>query len=128
MVSLMQGKTEEIIWQKMEKETDCRVEWGSELVTYTQDDQGVVATIKNNKTGQEYTIAGKYIVGADGSHSKVRKSTPEWTYEGVAVNIRFLIADITMDGECLEEFSRKMNAFSTGSSKFTLIYRWRGII
>ncbi|KAI8887236.1 hypothetical protein K501DRAFT_242649 [Backusella circina FSU 941] len=121
MVGLMQGKTEHIIHKRMEKETDCRVQWESELVTYTQDDQGVTAIVKNNKTGEEYTITAKYIVGADGSHSRVRKENPKWTYEGVAIKTRFLIADVSLDGDNIEEFSRKMNAFSSGNKVLGLV-------
>ncbi|KAI8884706.1 hypothetical protein K501DRAFT_332508 [Backusella circina FSU 941] len=113
LVILMQGKTEEIICKHMEAETECRVQWETKLESYTQDDDGVTAII-SNKDGNQ-VIKANYIVGCDGSHSIVRKSTEGWTYEGVAIRTKFLLADLSLHGEGIEEFSHRMNAFNNGS-------------
>jgi len=46
---------------------------GHEVVAFTQDAAGVATTVKNVDTGAEQTIRSKYLVGADGAHSRVRE-------------------------------------------------------
>jgi 2-polyprenyl-6-methoxyphenol hydroxylase-like FAD-dependent oxidoreductase/sugar lactone lactonase YvrE len=46
---------------------------GHELVSLTQDANGVSALIKNKTTGLESIITANYLVGADGSNSVVRR-------------------------------------------------------
>ena len=45
---------------------------GSEVVGLAQDADGVTATIRDVDSGDERRIRAKYLVGADGAHSKVR--------------------------------------------------------
>jgi 2-polyprenyl-6-methoxyphenol hydroxylase-like FAD-dependent oxidoreductase len=45
---------------------------GHEVVGLEQDDDGVTATIRDVASGDERPIRAKYLVGADGAHSKVR--------------------------------------------------------
>lgn len=46
---------------------------GLELVGITQDGEGVTATVKDSATGQERTLRARYLVGAEGAHSKARE-------------------------------------------------------
>lgn len=115
----MQGKTEDVINKRLEQETNCRIHWATELVSYTQDDElGVITSIvRDINTKEEKTIESKYIVGADGSHSRVRKCNSEWTYDGTALPTKFVLADLTVHGDHIEELVEKMNAFTKGTSK-----------
>lgn len=61
------------------------------------------------------TVRSKWIIGADGSHSKVRKGNPEWTYNGVAISTRLLLGDLNIHGENIENMMDRMNAFITES-------------
>jgi 2-polyprenyl-6-methoxyphenol hydroxylase-like FAD-dependent oxidoreductase len=45
---------------------------GNEVVGIEQDADGVTATIRDCDSGDERRIRAKYVVGADGAHSKVR--------------------------------------------------------
>ena len=54
-------------------EVGATVRAGCELVGFEQDAGGVTATVKDSETGQESRIRAKYLVGADGAHSKVRE-------------------------------------------------------
>jgi 2-polyprenyl-6-methoxyphenol hydroxylase-like FAD-dependent oxidoreductase len=45
---------------------------GHEVVAVAQDADGVTATIRDCDTGDERRLRAKYLVGADGAHSKVR--------------------------------------------------------
>ncbi|MFI9592559.1 FAD-dependent oxidoreductase [Nonomuraea sp. NPDC052265] len=47
------------------------VRFNTELLTFTQDDDGVTALVKDRLTGQEYGIRSKYLIGADGGNSTV---------------------------------------------------------
>ena len=46
---------------------------GHEVTAVTQDDSGVAIAVKDVTSGQQRTLRGKYLVGADGAHSKVRQ-------------------------------------------------------
>jgi 2-polyprenyl-6-methoxyphenol hydroxylase-like FAD-dependent oxidoreductase len=48
------------------------VRYNTELASFTQDDQGVTATIKDGATGAESTIRTEYLAACDGAHSHVR--------------------------------------------------------
>jgi 2-polyprenyl-6-methoxyphenol hydroxylase-like FAD-dependent oxidoreductase len=45
---------------------------GTEVVGVEQDADGVTATVSDVATGDERRIRAKYLIGADGAHSKVR--------------------------------------------------------
>ena len=47
------------------------IEWRSELVSFTQDDEGVTAILRH-ADGQEETVRAAWLVGCDGAHSVVR--------------------------------------------------------
>lgn len=115
---LMQGKTEEIFVERLTEDTDCKVHWETELVSYTQDDHGVRSVIRDINTKQEQVVESVYIVGADGSHSRVRKENPQWTYDGVAIQTKFVLADLTLhgaDGQDIKHLMDRMNVFMTGT-------------
>lgn len=44
-----------------------------ELVSYEQNEQGVIATIRNRETEEESIIHCDYVIAADGAKSKIRK-------------------------------------------------------
>ena len=54
-------------------EAGARVLDGHEVTAVSQDDSGVTMTVKDVQNGRERTLRGKYLVGADGAHSKVRE-------------------------------------------------------
>jgi len=51
----------------------ARVLAGTAVVGLVQDARGVVATVRDVATGRERRLRAKYLVGADGAHSKVRE-------------------------------------------------------
>ena len=46
---------------------------GHEVVGFTQDADGVTTTIKDVESGHERQVRSKYLVGADGAHSRIRE-------------------------------------------------------
>lgn len=114
----MQGITERIFADRIKEDTDCRVNWNTELVSYTQNENSVTSIVRNIHTKEEQQIESTFIVGADGSHSRVRKSNPDWTYEGVSVQTKCFLADLTLNGDNVKNMTDKSSAFIKGSSKY----------
>jgi 2-polyprenyl-6-methoxyphenol hydroxylase-like FAD-dependent oxidoreductase len=48
-------------------------EFGTELVSVTQDEDGVTSVVRSRDDGAERTIRSRYLVAADGAHSSVRE-------------------------------------------------------
>lgn len=115
----MQGTTEKIFNDRLNEDTDCRVDWETELSFYTQEDGYVSCTVQDIHTREVKVIHAKYIVGADGTHSKVRKGSSDWTYEGTSVMTKFYLADLTIKGEQADCLKTRMNTFMKGSCKVT---------
>jgi 2-polyprenyl-6-methoxyphenol hydroxylase-like FAD-dependent oxidoreductase len=46
---------------------------GHEVVAFTEDADGITVKARETDTGQVRELRGKYLVGADGAHSKVRE-------------------------------------------------------
>jgi 2-polyprenyl-6-methoxyphenol hydroxylase-like FAD-dependent oxidoreductase len=54
-------------------EAGAKILEGHEVVGASQDANGVTMTVKDVDSGRERTLRGKYLLGADGAHSKVRE-------------------------------------------------------
>jgi 2-polyprenyl-6-methoxyphenol hydroxylase-like FAD-dependent oxidoreductase len=74
-----------------------KVERPVELLTFTQDSEGANARLSHGD-GREETVRARYIVGADGAHSVVRK-TVGLSFEGEAYPQDFVLADVELDWE-----------------------------
>jgi 2-polyprenyl-6-methoxyphenol hydroxylase-like FAD-dependent oxidoreductase len=55
------------------EQAGARVVEGAEVIGLAQDAKGVTTTIKDVETGEERQLRSRYLVGADGAHSKVRE-------------------------------------------------------
>lgn len=49
------------------------VRYSTELISFTQDEQGVIATLEDRTTGRTYIMNADYLVAADGAHSHIRE-------------------------------------------------------
>ncbi|KIK53914.1 hypothetical protein GYMLUDRAFT_249957 [Collybiopsis luxurians FD-317 M1] len=73
---LMQELQEHILRERLEKDYGCQVELSTELRSFEEHDDHVVAHIvKKNSVGEETeeTVSVNWLVGADGGRSVVRK-------------------------------------------------------
>lgn len=68
---ITQPGLEPILKRRAEK-AGARVLKGHEIVAVAQDANGVTVTARDVESGTERVFRGKYLVGADGAHSKVR--------------------------------------------------------
>lgn len=76
----------------------ARIRFDTELLGFTQDDDGVTATLLDRLTGATSTVRAKYLIGADGANSTVAKilELPLKGPSNVAANTGFYFdADLT---------------------------------
>ncbi|KAI9261425.1 FAD binding domain-containing protein [Phascolomyces articulosus] len=75
-----------------------RIAWHTKLVDYSQDDSQIEAVVVHTETGVETKVQAKYIIGADGSHSTVRKKNGDWKFVGYSMATRFGMGDVALGG------------------------------
>ncbi|MFE0252740.1 FAD-dependent monooxygenase [Streptomyces sp. NPDC059010] len=92
--ALPQYETERIIEEHLAR-FGTGIERGTELVGFTQDEEGVVGRLVTaSGTGQE--LRSRYLVGCDGAHSTVRKALG-LSFEGGAFPEEYMLADVEVD-------------------------------
>lgn len=52
------------------KQRGCDVRYGTRLISFTQDDAGVTASLEEIATGKPYDVYADYLVGSDGAHTR----------------------------------------------------------
>ncbi|MGW8949798.1 FAD-dependent monooxygenase [Streptomyces sp. NPDC055709] len=92
--ALPQYETERIIEEHLAR-FGTRIERGTELVSFVQDDDGVVSRVTTS-SGAEQEIRSRFLIGCDGAHSVVRK-TLGLTFEGDAFPDEYMLADVEVD-------------------------------
>ncbi|HEY9328347.1 MAG TPA: FAD-dependent monooxygenase [Streptomyces sp.] len=92
--ALPQYETERIL-EEYVAGLDTRVERGTELVSFTQDADGVTARLSTGPGGDE-EVRCRFLVGCDGAHSTVRKGLG-LAFEGGAFAEEYMLADVVAD-------------------------------
>ncbi|MCM2423319.1 FAD-dependent monooxygenase [Streptomyces sp. RKAG293] len=67
-----QDRYEKVLVDKA-REFGSDIRFGTRLVEFTQDDEGVTAVAEELATGKRFTIRAGYLVGGDGANSAVRQ-------------------------------------------------------
>jgi 2-polyprenyl-6-methoxyphenol hydroxylase-like FAD-dependent oxidoreductase len=62
----------EPLLQTRAQELGAELRFSTEMVSFEQDRDGISAVIRHRDTGETKSVRAKYMVAADGSHSKVR--------------------------------------------------------
>ncbi len=70
-VFLTQNLLEPLLKARAE-EWGAELRFGTDLVSFEQDASGVTAIIRDRDSGQSATVRARYLIGADGTHSRVR--------------------------------------------------------
>jgi 2-polyprenyl-6-methoxyphenol hydroxylase-like FAD-dependent oxidoreductase len=73
-----------------------RVERGRELVGFADVGDGVISTVIRGDTGETEEMGARWLVGCDGSRSRVRKALGV-PFEGDTYDEKFLLADVNLD-------------------------------
>ncbi|MEU6829731.1 FAD-dependent monooxygenase [Nocardia beijingensis] len=91
---LGQSRTEAVLRERL-AEFGVRVELGTALTGFTQDHDGVTATLERDGTRE--TVRAAYLIGADGGKSTVRR-TLGIPFEGSTdESLRMLLGDVRAD-------------------------------
>jgi 2-polyprenyl-6-methoxyphenol hydroxylase-like FAD-dependent oxidoreductase len=94
VLMLEQSKTERLLYQYLQSHQKD-VLWKTELETFKQDSDGVVAQVRTSDD-ETRTISAKYIVGCDGPKSQVRHGLG-LKFEGSTFERIFYVADAQVD-------------------------------
>ena len=81
--NLPQIRLEPLMKARAEELSPGRIRFGHELVALEQDDDGVLATIRDNGSGDDYQVRSEYVIGADGGRRIAGLIGVE--YEGLGV-------------------------------------------
>ncbi|MBA3320009.1 MAG: FAD-dependent monooxygenase, partial [Pyrinomonadaceae bacterium] len=96
MLVLEQSKNERLLYEYLQSH-GREVRWQTELESFSQDESGVTAHVKD-QTGASHSIAAKYLVGCDGPQSPVRH-TLGLSFAGSTFERLFYVADVRIDWE-----------------------------
>ena len=94
LLFVSQAETERVLEERLEG-LGVKVERPVELLTFMQDAEGASAWLRHGEDHEE-TVRARYIVGADGAHSAVRK-TLGLSFEGAPYPQDFVLADTEID-------------------------------
>jgi len=119
MLILPQDRTEAILGADVAAH-GVHIEWNTRLELLTQTADGVHVTLSKN--GRTETAAFRYIVGADGARSTVRK-TLGVAFQGDTFEHRFFVADLRIDNGPAEG---EMNIFFSNRFKFVAMFPMQG--
>ena len=91
-----QGKHEKLVYEHI-KSNGRNVRWQTELSEFSQDEQGITATI-TSANGEKQQVHAKYLVACDGAKSPVRKRLGI-KFEGSTFERLFYVADVQIKWE-----------------------------
>jgi 2-polyprenyl-6-methoxyphenol hydroxylase-like FAD-dependent oxidoreductase len=91
-----QGRHEKLLYDHLRSQ-EKDVLWKTELLKFTQDENGVFATVKN-AGGEMEDIEAQFIVGCDGAKSLVRH-TLGMSFPGLTFERFFYVADVELNWE-----------------------------
>ncbi|BBY15842.1 FAD-dependent monooxygenase [Mycolicibacterium litorale] len=92
-ICIPQYETERILREELALRGGS-VQRGRRLTGFVQDDDVVTATVSTG--ADELTVRARYLIGADGAHSVVRK-TLGLTFEGGAFEEQYMLGDVEVD-------------------------------
>jgi 2-polyprenyl-6-methoxyphenol hydroxylase-like FAD-dependent oxidoreductase len=92
-VAIPQYATERILREELAMH-GVQVERGVRVGGFEQDTDGVTATL--DAGGGQQVVRARYLVGADGAHSAVRKALG-LTFEGAAFDEQYMLGDVEVD-------------------------------
>ncbi|MCM9076984.1 FAD-dependent monooxygenase [Streptomyces spororaveus] len=96
------------------------VERGTELVSFSQDADGVTCRL-HGSSGAEEELRTRFLVGCDGAHSIVRKGLG-LTFEGGAFAEEYMLADVRVDWDLPHEYTvRSMHRDGDGAVDDVLV-------
>ncbi|HEY4409807.1 MAG TPA: FAD-dependent monooxygenase [Acidimicrobiia bacterium] len=71
MINCPQTVLEPVLVDAAREWPEAEIRFGHEFVSFTQDPDGVTATLRDRGTGDVYQVRCRYLIGADGGRSRV---------------------------------------------------------
>lgn len=93
VICIPQYETERILAEELASRGGS-VRRGWRLTGFDQDQDGVTATVSTGTA--EHTVRARYLIGADGAHSLVRKGLG-LSFEGAAFSEQYMLGDVEVD-------------------------------
>jgi 2-polyprenyl-6-methoxyphenol hydroxylase-like FAD-dependent oxidoreductase len=93
LLNIVQSDTERILGGLVARQ-GLAVEWGIELLEFTQDDAGVISRLRR-ADGTEEEVRSDWLVGCDGARSFVRGAL-DLSFEGQTYNEYFALSDASV--------------------------------
>ena len=93
--AFIQPQVDDILYRGLARFEQVQVLLGQELLSFTQDDGGVTATLKD-ADGNERTLRAKYMVASDGGNSVVRRAL-NIPFEGRTKPNQWIVVDVRND-------------------------------
>jgi 2,4-dichlorophenol 6-monooxygenase len=94
-LNLPQIRLEPLMKARADELSPGRIRFGHELVDLRQDDDGVLASIRDSAAGEEYVVRARYVLGADGGRRIAGLIGVE--YEGLGVVTQTATLHLTAD-------------------------------
>ncbi|MET9504210.1 FAD-dependent monooxygenase [Streptomyces sp. NPDC006622] len=96
------------------------IERGTELLSFTQDGDGVTSMLRT-ASGDEEELRTRYLIGCDGAHSTVRRGLG-LSYEGGAFPEEYMLADVEADWDLPHGYGiRSMHRTADGATDDLLV-------
>jgi 2-polyprenyl-6-methoxyphenol hydroxylase-like FAD-dependent oxidoreductase len=93
VLMLPQHETEQVLTEHLQSQGSA-IEWQTELISLTQDEQGVEAVLRH-PDGQQEQVHVPYLVGCDGAHSTVRHLL-ELNFAGTTFEQSFAVGNVRL--------------------------------
>ena len=92
--SFIQPMIDRILFQGLQRFKDVEVEFGTELISFDADDDGVRLEVRSADQGR--AVSASWLVGCDGGRSVVRKSLGI-DFDGITDATRWVVIDLKND-------------------------------
>ncbi|MFI8767010.1 FAD-dependent monooxygenase [Streptomyces sp. NPDC053792] len=111
--ALPQYETERLLEQYVAR-LGTVIERGTELVSFTQDRDGVTARLRT-ASGADEELRVPYLIGCDGAHSVVRKGLG-LSFEGGAFQEEYMLGDVVADWDLPHDYAIRSTRLAADGS------------
>ena len=116
-IAIPQYETERVLAEELAMH-GVAIERGLRLAAFVQDVDGVTATLSGS--GGDSHVRCRYLIGADGAHSAVRKSLG-LSFEGGAFDEQYMLGDVEVDWSLPHDHALRFTRHTEGQPDDVLV-------